>query len=228
MEDKVMKGTRQNLVRGLVSIALCLTIGLTACSTAWIAEAEAIVAALIPAASNLVALVALLEGKSVSTADLQLIQNVGTQAGADLQLVQSLLAQYQKADAATQPALLNQVQASIGRVQSNLSALLPALHIKDTATQAKITAVVGILLSEVQSLAAALPLVNPNAPPAMAAKAAQQAKSQPPLTAAEFVDSFNAILTAKTGNTELDRAAAGLRIHLHSKWVRWGTAGVLK
>jgi len=35
---------------------------------------------------------------------------------------------------------------------------LSALHIKDAATQAKITAVIGFLLSEVQSLAAILPM----------------------------------------------------------------------
>jgi len=37
---------------------------------------------------------------------------------------------------------------------SELDGLLPALHIKDPATQAKITAVIGILLSEVESVAA--------------------------------------------------------------------------
>ena len=46
-------------------------------------------------------------------------------------------------------------------MQANLQGLLPALHIQDAATQAKITAVVGIVLSEVQSLAAIVPLVNP-------------------------------------------------------------------
>jgi hypothetical protein len=213
------------LSKAAMAVVLCGTVMWTACSTAWIAQGEEILAALIPAVSNIVALVALLQGKSVSTADLQLIQNAGTQAGADLQLIQSLIGQYQKADTTTQPALLSQIQTAIGTVQSNLNALLPALHIKDAATQAKITAVVGILLSEVQSLAAVLPLVNPNTSHAMAARAVKQ---RAPLTAAEFVDSFNATMTAKTGNAELDRAAAGLRIHLHSRWERWVTVGALK
>ncbi len=51
----------------------------------------------------------------------------------------------------------------LSAVQSTLNGILPALHIKDAATQAKITAVVGILLSEVQSVAAIVPLVNPSA-----------------------------------------------------------------
>jgi hypothetical protein len=211
-----------------VALVLCMTITLAACSTAWIAEAEQVVAVLIPAATNIVTLVAVLQGKSVSAADLKTIQAAGAQAGADLQLIQGLIAAYQTADATAKPGLLNQIQTAIGAVQANLQGLLPALHVQDTATQTKITAVVGIVLAEVQALAAIVPLVNPNASPAMMARAAAQTKKQAPLTASEFVKSYNATLTAKTGNADLDRATAGLQIHVHGKVARWGTAGVLK
>ena len=40
-----------------------------------------------------------------------------------------------------------------------------------------------------------------------------QAKKRLPLSASEFVASYNATLTAKTGNADLDRATAGLQIH---------------
>ncbi len=214
--------------KALVAVVLCATLMWTACSTAWIGEAEQIVAALIPGLANLVTLVATLQGKSVSAADLQTIQNAGAQAGADLQLMQSLIAQYQKADAAAQPGLLSQIQVAISAVQSNLNGLLPALHIKDAATQAKITAVIGILLSEVESVAAVVPLANGGASPEMMAMAVKQVQKKPPLTASEFVASYNATMTAKTGNAELDRATAGMRIHLHGKFARWASAGVLK
>ena len=212
----------------LIATVLALTLMLTACSTAWMSEAEQIVAALIPATANLVTLVATLQGKNVSAADLQTIQSAGAQAGADLQLMQSLITQYQKADAAAQPGLLNQIQVAMGAVQSTLNGVLPALHIKDAATQAKITAVIGILLSEVQSVAAIVPLVNASASPGMMAMAAKQVRKQPPLTASAFVNSYNATITAKTGNTELDHATAGLRIHVHEKFARWASAGLLK
>ncbi len=214
--------------RVALAMVLCMTVALTGCSTTWIGQAEEVVAALIPAATNVVALVAALQGKSVSAADLQTIQNAGTQAGADLQLVQALITAYQTADATVKPGILNQIQTAIGAVQSNLQGLLPALHIQDTATQTKITAVVGIVLSEVHSLAAILPLVNPSASPAIMAKAAVVARTKPPLTANEFVASYNATLTAKTGNAALDKATAGLQIHVHGKLARWATAGVLK
>ncbi len=222
-------------------LVLCMTITLAGCSTDWIGQAEQVVAVLIPAATNIVALVAALQGKSVSAGDLKTIQSAGAQAEADLQLIQALVAAYQKADESAKPGILNQIQTAIGSVQGHLQGLLPALHIQDAATQAKITAVVGIVLSEVQSLAAIVPLVSgkgeaptPSARAtrsgqALAAKsAARMGHPQLPLTASEFVASYNATLTAKTGNAELDRATAGLEIHEHGKAARWGTAGVLK
>jgi len=214
--------------RVVLGLVLCVTVTLAGCSTTWIGEAEQVVAALIPAAANIIALVAALEGKSVSAADLQTIQNAGTQAGADLQLIESLITAYQTADATAKPGILNQIQTAINTVQANLQGLLPALHIQDAATQAKITAVVGIVLSEVESLAAIVPLVSADASTAAMARAAAQTKKQPPLTASEFVKSYNATLTAKTGNANLDRVTAGLKIHLHGKAARWATAGVLE
>jgi hypothetical protein len=214
--------------KALVAAMLCVTLMWTACSTAWIGEAEQIVAALIPGLANLLTLVATLQGKSVSAADLQTIQSAGAEAGADLQLMQSLITQYQKADASAQPGLLNQIQAATTAVQSTLNGLMPALHITDAATQTKIAAVVGILLSEVESIAAIVPLANASVSPGMMTLAAKQVKKRPPLTASEFVDSYNATMTAKTGNAELDHVAAGMRIHLHGKLARWASAGLLK
>jgi len=223
---------RSGVVRGMVAVVLCMTLVLAGCSTDWIGQAEQIVAALIPAAANIVTLVAALEGKGVSTTDMQMIQNAGAQAGSDLQLVQSLIAAYQKADAATKPGIMNHIESAIGAVEANLQNLLPALHIQDATTRAKITAVVGILLSEVQSLAAIVPMVkqaSPSAGPAVAAASAtRMGQVKAPLTASEFVSSYNATMTAKTGNAELDRATAGLRIHEHGKVARVVSAGVLK
>jgi|SRR5579863_2534687 hypothetical protein len=232
-----MMKAKRNLVKAALGLVLCGVMVWTGCSTAWIGQAEEIVAALIPAAANIVTLVAALEGKGVSAADLQTIQNAGTQAGADLQLIQSLIAAYQKADAATQPGILNQIESAISAVQANFQGLLPALHIKDTATQTKITAVVGIVLSEVESLAAIVPLVkgvgtsptpSTGSAQALAAKSAARMGHPAPLSASEFVASFNSTLTAKTGNADLDKATEGLKIHGHGRVERWISAGAVK
>jgi len=213
---------RGSLRKWVIAVALCVTVGLAGCSTAWIGDAEEIVAALIPAAGNIVALVAAMQGKGVSANDLQLIQSAGTQAGSDLQLIQSLITAYQSADATARPGILNQIESAITAVQTNLQGLLPALHIQDAATQAKVTAVVGLLLSEVQSLAAVVPIVKQASsvmgsenshPVAKGATSVQPGKVKAPLSASEFVKSYNSTLTAKTGNAALDKATAGLKIH---------------
>jgi hypothetical protein len=221
---------RGSLWRGALAVTLCLVLVFAACSTAWIGQAEEIVAALIPAAGNILALVGALEGKTVSAADLQAIQNAGTQAGADLQLIQSLITAYEKADATTQPGILNQIQSAMTAAQTNLQGLLGALHIKDAATQAKITAVVGLVLSEIQSLAAVVPLVSngPTSATTNAAEIGHPRLVKAPLSAREFVISYNATMTAKTGNAAVDRATAGLKIHGHGKLERVVSLGLLK
>jgi hypothetical protein len=213
--------------RAAVALILCLTMMLSGCSTDWIGQAEQIAAVLIPATGNLVTLVASLQGKTVSALDLQVVQSAGSQAAADLQLIQSLIAAYEKADAAAKPGILSQIQNAIQAVQENLQGLLPALHIKDAAMQAKITAVVGILLSEVQSMAAIVPVIQGSGIRAQGLAASVQ-KRNAPLSASEFVSAYNATLTAKTGNADLDRVAGGLRIHAHGTAARVVSGGVLK
>ena len=169
-----------------------------------------------------------------------MIQSASTQAGADLELISSLIAAYQKADDAAKSGILSQIQSAMNAVQVNLQGLLPALHIKDTSTQTKVAAVVGILISEVQSLVALVPIVQSagvrgqgsvavrvsKAPASAGESTARQNKA--PLSAREFVKSYNSTLTAKTGNAALDRATAGLQIHQHGAVARWTSAGVLQ
>jgi hypothetical protein len=229
MEENIMKSKKLNVVRALVALVLCAAMILTACSTAWIAEAEEIVAALIPAAANLLTLIEALQGNGVSTQDLQVMQSASTQAQADLQLINTLVTQYQQAtDAATQASLLAQIQTAITTVQSNLSGLLPALHITDPATQAKVTAVIGLILSEVQSLEAILPAVQPavslSASVAQASAKTKTKRVKPPLSASQFRASYNAIMTAKTGNATLDGAAAKCKLHGPGFWHSLGKA----
>jgi hypothetical protein len=223
--------------RAGVCLVVVIAMTLAGCSTAWIGQVEEIVAALIPAAANIVTLVATLQGKAVSAADLQTIENAGTQAGAGLQLIQSLIAAYQKADAATQPEILNQIESAIRAVQTNLQGLLPALHIQDAATQAKVTAVIGIVLSEVQSLAAIVPLVKSqgaggsgqgSGSAALPKKSVPASAGKLPLSASEFVSSYNAKMTAKTGNAELDKTTANLKIHSHGGFARFVSLGAAK
>ena len=55
---------KAGMKKTLLVVLLCGTLMWSACSTAWIGEAEQIVAALIPAAANMVTLVAALRGRA--------------------------------------------------------------------------------------------------------------------------------------------------------------------
>lgn len=245
---------KRKFVGAAGAVVFCLATVLAGCSTEWIQEAEEIVAALIPAAGNMVALVAAVQGKGVAPNDMQMIQNAGAQATADLQLIESLITAYRKADATARRGILSQMESAIAAVEANLKGLLPALHIQDAATQAKVTAVVGIVLAEVESLAALLPIVRAQGPggsgqnshpvaetatrvgqPAVTSQVSQRRRDlghppivKAPLSAREFVNSYNAMMAAKTGNAELDRASAGLKIHRHGKAARVASGGWLR
>lgn len=212
-----------------MGLVLLLSIALSGCSTNWIGQAREIVSVMIPAAANLVTLVAALQGKSISAADLSTIQNAGTQATADLQVIQALMSAYESADETAKPGILNQIQSAIGAAQGNLQGLMLGLHIKDAATQGKIVAIVGLLQTEVQSLAALVPLVQEQAAGARVRGAAVRTavQTKAPLSADGFVKSYNSVMTTKSGNAELDRATTGLKIHLHSSVERVASVGVL-
>ncbi len=216
--------TTGSFARAALAAVLGCTLIWTACSTAWITQAEEILAALIPAAANLITLITALQGNGVSARDLQLIEGASTQAQTDLQLINTLITQYQQAaDAAAQASLLAKIQTAIGSVQSNLGGLLAALHISDAATQSKVAAVIGLILSEVQSLEAIIPLVHA-ASTAQASAGLKAGKVKAPLTAGEFRASYNSIMTAKTGNAPLDGAATKCRLHGPGFWHSLGTA----
>ena len=202
---------RRNLGVGAIAGVLSLIVIWSGCSRNWIGEARAIVSVLIPATVNLVTLVATLQGKTVSAEEVAIVQSAGKEAAADLQLVQGFIAAYEKADETSKAGILNEVQNVIGALQGNLQGLIQGLHIKDEATQRKIAAVVGLLQAEVDSLAAIVPVVQGQGRGTPASRRLA-AGSKNPLSAEEFVKSYNSALRAKSGDAELDRVAMGLRI----------------
>lgn len=226
--EKAMNFPVSRITKGLLAVLLCFTLVLSGCSTSWISEAEQTVAVLLPAAVNIITLVSVLEGKGVSAYDLNLISTRGAEVDADLEIISSLLTQYQKADATAQPGILSKISITAGVIQANLSYIQAGLHISDPATQAKVAAVVAIVVSEVKSFIAILPIVNPASSPELVRVAILQATKTPPLNARQFVIAYNATLTAKTGSADLDKATSGLKIHQHGKLARYAAAGLLK
>ena len=148
------------LGRGTLAMILSVTMMWSGCSTNWIKQAREIVSVLIPASTNVVMLAAALQGKSVPADELATVEKAGTEVAADLQLIGVLLEAYETADEASKPGILKHIQNVISVTEKNLQEVMQGMHIKDPDAQSKIRSVVGILLAEVQSLAAILPQVQ--------------------------------------------------------------------
>lgn len=196
------------------AVILMATLTLSGCATNWVATARGIVEVLIPAATNLVTLVAAVQGKSVTSSEMALVQNAGIEASADLQLIQAFLAAYEAADETGKKGILNEIQNVILALEGNLQGVIAGLHIKDAAVQSKVTAVAGILLAEVKSLAAIVPVIQGQGTGSRGTVLPRiSMRGKAPLSSREFVKSYNSVLQAPSGNAELDRVTAGLQIH---------------
>jgi len=181
----------KTLLVGVLSLALVVM----GCSTAWIDRAQAILAVVAPIATNILTISALLQSKTVSPEDLNKIQAAVNETNTAFALVRTLLKDYNDANAATSQA---KIDAALKSVQTSLGGLLSSLHIKDEATQGRITAIVALVLSSVSSVKSLLP--QNQALPAVKA-AAKKA------TAPEHIKlAYNAIVTSPSGNPDVDKA----------------------
>src|SRR5579883_3140562 len=116
-----------------------LAAALLGCDTAqWIKTAQEILPVVLPMVTN-----------PVSAVDLDTITRTANVVSNDLNLAGQLVSQYQSSP---DPTTIGKINVVLGEVQSNLSGLLPALHISDSATAQKISAVVMLINSEVSSI----------------------------------------------------------------------------
>jgi hypothetical protein len=141
----------------LLVIALNLLLFAAACSTEWFSTAVGIVKLLIPAVTSLLGLLGTL---GIPAGVLTAFTSWSGQATTDLGTVQSLITQYQAAEATAQPGLLNQIDVLINTTLANLETLLPELHVTDAATQEKLTAAINEWAQELEALLGLIPVIK--------------------------------------------------------------------
>lgn len=176
-----------------------LAVALAACGVAqWVKSAQQILPVVLPMVTNLVTAVTMLEGKTVSATDLNTISQTANQVSADLNLVGQLVNQYQSSP---NTSTLSNINNALADVNTHLNELMPALHISDPATTQKITAVVGLIASEVTSMEQILPLVTNSQAHAISRAAV-------PMTAAQLKGQYDEIVTRPTSNMQVNAAFA--------------------
>lgn len=145
----------------LFTIVWCLCAFATGCTTAWTTEASNIISLLVPAISSLLSILSAFGvGKGITTEGFAAIQKWSEEAQRGLNTVKSLIDQYTTAEASAQPGLLNQIQTALNTVVSNLAAILPAVHITNADTQAKVISIINLVSQELQALVNLVPALK--------------------------------------------------------------------
>lgn len=132
--------------KSLLALVLAIAITATGCSAQWINIALQDLPVLTQMALNIATLVGTLSSnKPPNTADLAVIQNISAQASRDLNLLQALYSEYKENPSDT---TLRKIQNVIAGLNRNLPALLESAHISNPVLSARVTAAVGLILSQ--------------------------------------------------------------------------------
>jgi len=216
----------QHSLIALLLVTLTVT---PACTTAqvesWIKTAISIIDVVLPAVTNGLGLAASLDGATISAADYNTIQSAGTQAAADLAEINTLITAFQNAGTAAQGGILTQINAYLTAGEQQVTGLLPLLHISDQATVNKIQSWVAFVAAEFQDLAAVIPLLTAGQTAALLRKVKAKPASY---SQRGVILGFNKMIVAKTGSPVLDALTPRFQVHLHNKFERVITLGLLQ
>jgi hypothetical protein len=139
-----MKTQKTNGMKGVLALALAVSLVAMGCSAQWISVALADLPVLVQMALNIATFTEAAQGKVISVADEAAIQSISSEASKDLNLLQSLYNEYK---ASPSDAGLQKINAAIVAIQQNLPALLQAAHISDAALSQQVTAGVNLILT---------------------------------------------------------------------------------
>lgn len=149
---------RRNLLKSLTvgSIVLATsgpTLMVAGCSTSWITTAVDDIPTISNIVGSVLSIVAL--GNPALSPELSALINAGLQAAsAALVTVQSLISDYKTAPNAS---ILTKIDAALTDVQTNLSSVLSAAHIKDAALQATISTGISLALTVLSTIQLLIP-----------------------------------------------------------------------
>jgi hypothetical protein len=199
-------------MRTRLVVVLSLAMFCTACSTAWVSTLDSILAAAAPALINILQIVAVANGKPMDS-------NLAAKINADATVVKTLAGDFSKASSGSAPGVCQQLQAAMGAYQADQALVLQVAQVSDPKTQTKITLLANLVAGTVQAITAVMPSCQANA---------QAFEASPPYSLSTFIDHYNSVLVAPTGNAAVDAATTTLKVHRHSKLVRVLTFGHLQ
>jgi hypothetical protein len=187
----------------ILALVLAIAIASTGCSAQWIKVALQDLPVLTQMALNIATMVsAFASGNQANTADVAVIQNISAQASRDLNLMQTLYADYKANPTST---TLQKIQNVVSDLNQNLPTLLESAHISNTAVSARVTAAVNLILTTVNSFAALIP--QPTTAPATSQKL-----TLPLVHTKDLKARWNQQVCAPSGNPAFDQALATCQV----------------
>lgn len=199
--------------KALLALILAFTITLSGCSAAWVSTLDAILSAAAPALINILEIIAVAKGESANGT---LVNKINT----DATNIKQLAGDFANASSASAPGVCAQLKAAIGVYQQDQQIVLQTAQVSDPNTQLKLELLSNLVSGTAAVVLSVIPQCNAPAPTKAAATA--------PLSVKNFVNDYNAILTAKTGNLAVDAFTPTRKLHQHSKFWRVVSLGLLK
>lgn len=143
--------------------------------------------------------------------------------GADVAAAQSLVSDFAKAPADSQPGIRVQIEGVEATLNADLQEVFLLAHVTNPNNQAKVTALLSLIEAAVAEGFALIP--RDTSTPNLAKAAYGGAK----LESKDYVGSFNKMLVARTGDKKVDALTPTLKLHKHrSLWVKIGTLGIVR
>ena len=201
-------------MRKVLIVVLSLAMFCTACSTAWVSTLDSILAAAAPALINILQIVAVANAKPMNN-------NLAAKINADATDIKTLAADFAKASSGSAPSVCQQLQAAVNVYQADQQMVLQVAQVSDSETQTKITLLAGLIAGTVNAITAVIPSCQN-------AASSKSLTTTPPYSVSRFADHYNTILVARTGNAAVDAVTPKLKLHRHSKLVRFLTFGRLQ
>jgi hypothetical protein len=119
------------LVRKVLVVALSFAMFCTACSTAWVATLDSILAAAAPALINILQIAAVANGKPLNS-------NLVAKINADATVIKTPAADFAKVSSGSAPGVCQQLQAAVSAYQADQQLVLQVAQVSDANTQTKI------------------------------------------------------------------------------------------
>lgn len=141
------------LKKYLLAPVLAAALVVSACNTSWIQTAEQYISVLTPVVGDILQVLVLTGVALPANSQVQVVK-YSAQATSDLNTINTLLEDYQAANATT---TFQKIDAAAEDAKTNLNAILVAAHVVDPKSQAKVSAAINLAVDTLTELEGLVP-----------------------------------------------------------------------